>query len=260
MPIQTVDTDRLYRKIAQQLSDLIASGELAPGQRLPSERELAQQLGVSRPSLREALIALEIEGKVDVRVGSGIFVALPRRAIVLSPMEAGEGPFELIQARRVIEGEVAAIAAHESTPLDMSAIRAAFEEMRHRQQMGKDTDAADRAFHLALAAATHNSALGSVVLSLWDRARGAMWKQMEKHFQTRELRAATLRDHAAILRALKAGEPRRARAAMRGHIARVEQEFARGWEHLKDAHRKERFSRKTGTKNRSSSSARRGDT
>src|SRR5512142_3187153 len=106
MPIQTVDTDRLYRKIARQLSELIASGEFAPGQRLPAERELAQQLGVSRPSVREALIALEIEGKVEVRVGAGVFVA-PPRPVGLPPLstDEGEGPFELIRARRVVEGE-----------------------------------------------------------------------------------------------------------------------------------------------------------
>ena len=77
MPIQAIDSDRLYKKIARQLSDLIAAGEFNPGQRLPSERELAQLLGVSRPSVREALIALDIEGKVEVRVGTGVFVAAP---------------------------------------------------------------------------------------------------------------------------------------------------------------------------------------
>jgi DNA-binding FadR family transcriptional regulator len=74
MPIAIVETRRLYRQIAAQLSALIASGEFAVGQRLPSERELAAQLGVSRPSLREALIALELEGLVEVRVGAGIWV------------------------------------------------------------------------------------------------------------------------------------------------------------------------------------------
>src|ERR1700749_2830275 len=98
MPIHAVDTDRLYRKIARMLSDLIAAGEFVPGQRLPGERELARQLGVSRPSVREALIALEVEGKVEVRVGSGVFVAQQHR-LPPKTINQGEGPFELIRAR-----------------------------------------------------------------------------------------------------------------------------------------------------------------
>ena len=96
MPIQIVDTDRLYRKIAHQLSGLIDAGEFVPGQRLPAERELARQLGVSRPSVREALIALEIEGKIEVRVGSGVFVIGPRHSAAPLAQEEGEGPFELL--------------------------------------------------------------------------------------------------------------------------------------------------------------------
>ncbi len=72
MPIQTVEPQRLYRQIAEQLRQLMASGEFAVGSRLPAERDLALQLGVSRPSVREALIALEVEGMIEVRTGSGI--------------------------------------------------------------------------------------------------------------------------------------------------------------------------------------------
>src|SRR5579859_5818875 len=112
MPIQIIEGRRLYRQIAAQLSALIASGEFKPGQRLPGERELARQLGVSRPSVREALIALEVEEKVEVRVGSGVFVSQPR-ALPAAVLHQGEGPFELIRARWVVEGETAAIAAEE---------------------------------------------------------------------------------------------------------------------------------------------------
>src|SRR3954454_9398776 len=108
MPIHAIDTDRLYRKIARMLSDLIAAGEFVPGQRLPGERDLARQLGVSRPSVREALIALEVEGKVEIRVGSGVFVCQSRK-LTPKPLDEGEGPFELIRARWVVEGETAAI-------------------------------------------------------------------------------------------------------------------------------------------------------
>jgi DNA-binding FadR family transcriptional regulator len=229
MPIQAIDSDRLYRKIARQLSDLIAAGEFTPGQRLPAERELASQLGVSRPSVREALIALEIEGKVEVRVGSGVFVAQPRLHTVPHQLE-GEGPFELIRARLVVEGETAACAAREATPAELAEMRAAVEDLRRQHGSSRSTETPDRAFHLAIAKATHNGPLLAVVQMLWDQGRGAIWKQMEKHFETPALRAATLRDHRAVLAAIQRHDARAARKAMRSHLARVDREFAAGWE------------------------------
>jgi GntR family uxuAB operon transcriptional repressor len=232
MPIQTIDSDRLYRKIARQLSGLIAAGEFKPGQRLPAERDLAEQLGVSRPSVREALIALELEGKVEVRVGSGVFVSAgpPRAALSLANDAEGEGPFELLRARTTVEGETAALAAADATAADVVAIRAAVDDLQRCQRQELPTDAADRAFHLSIARATHNGPLASVVELLWDQGRGKMWKQMEKHFQTAALRAATLRDHRAIAGAIAAKDPDGARKAMKAHLGRVAREFARGWE------------------------------
>ena len=111
MPFHSIEPRRLYRQIADQIRGLIKSGEFPAGARLPPERDLAKQLGVSRPSVREALIALEVEGLVEVRIGSGIYV-------LASPSSAGEsasesdapaGPFELLRARYVIEAECAAL-------------------------------------------------------------------------------------------------------------------------------------------------------
>ncbi len=234
MPIHTIERQRVYRQIADQVCALISSGEFAIGERLPSERELAASLGVSRPSVREALIALEIAGRVEVRVGAGIFVALPRPVAVADPEMEGQGPFELLRARRLMEGEIAAVAAEEATLEELAAIRLALEEMRGRQLLNRNSETADRDFHLGIAGATHNSALLSVVRDLWDRGRGAIWKRMEFHFQTPALRAASLRDHQAILEALEARKGRAARAAMRRHLDRVEREFDRGWELLKE--------------------------
>src|SRR5215470_6317315 len=134
MPIATVENRRLYRQIAAQLSALIASGEFAVGQRLPSERELAAQLGVSRPSLREALIALELEGLVEVRVGAGIWVTAAGRTPGAPVQQEGEGPFELLRARWLIEGEIAAAAAREATVTDLASIRAALTEMERLEK------------------------------------------------------------------------------------------------------------------------------
>src|SRR4051812_31608839 len=142
MPLVAIDTDRLYRKIARMISDLIANGEFVPGQRLPGERDLARQLGVSRPSVREALIALEVEGKVEVRVGSGVFVCQHRK---LSPaaLNPGEGPFGLIRAGGVVEGETAAIAAEEATQDDHDEMPRAIDDLRTSANP-RDSEAADR--------------------------------------------------------------------------------------------------------------------
>ena len=105
MPLQAVEPRRLYRQIADQIAQLIASGEFLPGARLPAERELATSLGVSRASVREAIISLEMGGLVEVRVGTGIFVTAPA-AQSSAVRDAGPGPFELLQARKLIEGEI----------------------------------------------------------------------------------------------------------------------------------------------------------
>jgi len=97
------------------------------------------------------------------------------------------------------------------------------------QGTARSADPSDRAFHLAVARATHNGPLSAVVAMLWDQGRGAVWKQMEKHFETPALRAATLRDHRAILEAIEARDAPAARKAMRAHLARVDREFTRGW-------------------------------
>src|SRR5512140_1002382 len=128
MPLQAVEPLRLYRQIAGQIAGLIQRGEFRAGTRLPAERELASLLGVSRTSVREAIISLEIAGLVDVRVGTGIFVrdaSLVRPAASPAPgPDEGPGPFELLSARAVIEGETAALAARHRRASDLPALRA----------------------------------------------------------------------------------------------------------------------------------------
>ena len=226
MPLTLVEPQRLYRRIADQIAALIDRGEFKPGARLPAERELARELGVSRTSVREAIISLEIAGKVEVRIGNGIFVrapspAAPRRA------DDGSGPFELLAARSLIEGEIAATAARTIRRADLDALRSTLDEMRDADGDAARRDAADRAFHLRIAASTRNGALSNVVAALWDERRGALWTRLEKHFHTPELRARTLDDHAAIVDALASGDPEAARAAMHKHLLRVAREFQR---------------------------------
>lgn len=229
MPLTVVEPLRLYRRIADQIAAHIDRGDFPPGSRLPAERELARKLGVSRTSVREAIISLEIAGRVEVRIGNGIFVRsappLIRRA-----GDAGPSPFELLSARSLIEGEIAHGAARAMKRADVAALRETLDVMREAGDDFARGDAADRQFHLRIAESTRNGALVQVVADLWDARYGKLWARIEHHFQTPELRARTLTDHSAIIEALAAGDGDAAREAMHRHLARVAREFQRSLE------------------------------
>ena len=225
MPLQAVESRRLYRQIAEQIAQLIESGEFLPGTRLPAERELASSLGVSRASVREAIISLEISGLVEVRVGTGIFVTAPERQA--AACDVGPGPFELLQARKLIEGEIAAVAAAKASAADVAALRDCVARMQAHVEDFAAREASDRDFHLQIAKATGNGSLELVVEGLWDQ-RAELWRRTQQHFHTPELAQKTIRDHAAILKAIAAHDADGARAAMHRHLTRVVREFQRG--------------------------------
>lgn len=217
---------RLYRVVATRIQELIRTENIQPGTRLPAERELAAKLEVSRASLREALIVLELSGIVEVRGGSGVYVSARPEAPSDVP-EAGPGPFEVLAARRMIESEIAALAAKNATDSAIDAILRAVEEMERQHDDRASNENADRNFHLALARATGNTALVGVIDYLWNQ-RGSLWHKLKEHFQTEELRKQTLLDHRNILAAIAAHDASGARAAMRAHLERVTRTFSRG--------------------------------
>jgi DNA-binding FadR family transcriptional regulator len=217
---------RLYRVVSSRIEALIREEHIKPGERLPAERDLATKLGVSRTSLREALIALELGGVVEVRGGSGVYVS-EQAALTTARPAAGPGPFEVLAARRMIEVEVAALAAKNATPAAVDAILVAVEEMEQNQDDRGENESADRNFHLAIARAAGNSALVGVIEYLWAQ-RGSLWHKLTEHFQTEELRQLTLLDHRAILAAIASHDVAGARSAMRAHLDRVTRTFSRG--------------------------------
>jgi len=227
VPLKQVEPRRLYRQIADQIAGLIAAGEFLPGSRLPAERELAAKLGVSRASVREAIISLEIGGLVEVRVGTGIFVTLKQAAPSGTSGDAGPGPFELLSARKLVEGEIAALAASEASAEDVESLRQSVQRMTEHIDDFAIREESDREFHLALAKATGNGSLELVVEGLWNQ-RAELWGRMQKHFHTSDLATQTIRDHAAIVRAVAARDAAGARGAMHRHLSRVTREFQRG--------------------------------
>jgi DNA-binding FadR family transcriptional regulator len=229
MPIQAVEPQRLYRRIAEQIARLIKRGEYKPGERLPPERDLAAMLKVSRPSVREALIALEVEGYVDVRVGSGVYVARSGGQRSRARLPADSGPFELISARRLLESECAALAAKRATPAHIKRMRAALSAMIRDRQRNLMPLENDRQFHLEMAEAGGNSALALAVRTLWDQRTGPLFLQLEHHFDTPALWDAAIAEHQAVLGAIEAHDAATARATMRRHMDQAARRFQKSW-------------------------------
>lgn len=211
--------DRLYQDLARSLLDELASGRYPVGARLPAERDLALRYDVSRPTVREAIIALEVQGLVEVRIGSGAYVKrLP-----------GENDrpgfnvtaFELTEARLLFEGEAAALAAVQVTDADIAEIETLVERIAAENQDPNGTEQADREFHLAIARATRNVAVSNAIENLWDlrstSPEAALLHEKARHAQVKPV----VEEHTAVLEALRARDPNAARAAMRAHLSAV---------------------------------------
>jgi DNA-binding FadR family transcriptional regulator len=232
MPLEAIEPQRLYRQIAEQVRTLITGGEFPPGSRLPAERDLAKQLGVSRPSVREALIALEVEGWVEVRTGSGVYV-LQRRGRApnaRTKVPASEwGPLELIRARRVIEGEIAGLAAQQAKRKDMQAIRVAIESMAEDADRGVAPLAGDRAFHTAIAQAAGNVVLLETVQTFWDARRGPLFERLGDYFESVPSWRIAIGEHEAVLEAIRTHDAAGARTAMHHHLDKSHARFNASW-------------------------------
>ncbi|MES2022314.1 MAG: FadR/GntR family transcriptional regulator [Pseudomonadota bacterium] len=213
-------TVRLYAEIARQIGGQILADQYPMGTRLPSERELSETFNVSRPTIREALIALEVDGLVDIRMGSGVYVsAKTPRGGKFSAI--GVGPFELLEARRAIEGEACAIAATRVDANDIKQLRTLFDNLVAAGEDVAKAEAFDHQFHISIARATRNSAISGAVEALWQ---ARLRSPQEKALSQKAHRAGVgprIDEHFAIFEALAARDPDLARAAMRTHLDKV---------------------------------------
>ncbi len=209
---------RLYRQVAGRLAAIIADEGVPVGARLPAERDLASRLGVARSTLREALIALEIEGRVDIRTGSGIYVTDAPRGLL---GDLGAGPLELLDARELIEGEIAARAAVSVDSARLIAIEASIEAMAAAQGRATHRDA-DRAFHVALAEATRIEPLVRIVDDLWSQMFSPLFDRMGALTGLfGDPDDTALGHHRAILDALVARDADLSRKRMQAHLVDV---------------------------------------
>jgi len=223
--IKAAEPRRLYQQVADQIRGLIQGGQLVPGARLPAERELAQQLGVSRPSLREALIALEIDGSVEIRMGSGIYVTAEPDRRQWQSGSMGESPLELMQARATVEGAVILLAAARVTPDFLKSLRQVLDQMRTEITEGRKPLDLDRLFHLTIANQSGNSVLAHIVGDLFDERHSPMSAQIRTRFETPETWTSALAEHETIYAALEARNPLLAQTRMHAHLEESKQRW-----------------------------------
>lgn len=214
-----IPEQKLYQRIADSIASAIAAGTYVPGRRLPAERDLAEQFGVSRPTVREAMIALEIRGLVGAKKGSGIYVNTAPVDSTSAP-ELDVGAFELIEARTLFEGEAAALAAAAISDDQVAELR----DLLAKMDRARDSDSAfdaDKRFHLAIAEATGNSLIASVIERLWTvREQSPLCVHMFARARGKGV-TPRVNEHELIVDALADRDPQAARDAMRTHLRRV---------------------------------------
>ncbi|AWB65427.1 GntR family transcriptional regulator [Saccharobesus litoralis] len=205
---------RLFWRIVEEIENMINRGDYPPGSRLPPERELAERFEVSRPTVREAIIALEVRDMVEVKTGSGVYVLETSEKV---PEVKKISAFELTQSRALIEGEVAALAATSITEEELDAIHQTLVDMENGHM-----EEADKAFHKIIAHATRNTAMIITVENLWE-LRSSQAEIISDYASVckKENAAQTLAEHTAIYNALKTRDSSAARKAMHEHFNRL---------------------------------------
>jgi GntR family transcriptional repressor for pyruvate dehydrogenase complex len=205
--------------LARALIAGIQSGRYKVGERLPAERELAVEYDVSRSTVREAIIALEVQGLVEVRIGSGAYVK--RKPGRRDEPGFDVTAFELTEARMMFEGEAAALAATLITDEELDQLDAALVRMDRENRAGGGAEQADHDFHMLIARATRNTAVAKTVEMLWrlrtTSAESALLLEKARRANVNPVIA----EHTALLKALRSRDPAKARAAMRAHLSAV---------------------------------------
>ena len=224
-----IEQKRLYQTVGEKIRDQIMNGRYPVGSKLPPERLICEEFGVSRTVVREAIIMLELCGLVAVRKGSGIHVIASIPSHASSPDGEFEahirriaqelkqaGPFEMLQARQLVECMIAAFAATQVNKQDIM-------ELMAMQEAGADEDHArdsewDQKFHLKIASATNNSVLALLVELMWyGRENNPLWQQLHAHIDNKDMRSWH-KDHTEILNGLIRKDSKTTQKAMWQHI------------------------------------------
>jgi GntR family transcriptional repressor for pyruvate dehydrogenase complex len=230
MPFQRIDAEKLSQSVVRQIEQLILRGILRPGERLPSERELSERLGVSRPSLREAISELQDRGLLATRAGAGIYVAdvlgsAFSPALIRLFAAHDQAVLDYIGFRRDLEGVAAARAAEAGTETDLKVIDTLFRKMEvaHSKRNPSDEAELDAQFHLAIIEASHNVIMLHMMRSMFDLLKEGVFYNRQVMFKQRNTRDILLEHHRAINDAIQARDPDAAREAVNVHLTFVEE-------------------------------------
>ncbi|HUU50216.1 MAG TPA: FadR/GntR family transcriptional regulator [Nitrospinota bacterium] len=217
-------------KIVEQVRDLIKEGRLKPGDKLPPEQVLAEEFGTSRPSVREALSALEILGITESRGGKGNFIKnnlnFPLYEQKFRELEEEESPFELLEARKAVETEIVGLAAKKATEEEIAAIQGSLNKMKGAMTNIPEIMEFDREFHINIARAAHNNLLFSMMIYLTDLLKEKLWINLkEKSWSIPGHPQKYFEEHNEILNAIKNKDGKGARNRMYDHLAGVERDL-----------------------------------
>jgi GntR family transcriptional repressor for pyruvate dehydrogenase complex len=234
LPGLSLHRDLLYEQIAEQIQEMIVNESLTPGDRLPSERDLAERMGISRSVIREAMRVLKVRGLIDVKSGSGTYVrrldagdVAAQVGLMLSMQQIPDQYRKLLEIRRTLEIDVAGLAAVRATPEDIAAMESAIQQLAaHSGDQNAFTEN-DLAFHAALAAATHNDLYTVLLAPIADLS--LQFRRAAYENDTQASIEGALSYHQEILDRIKAQDPEGARDAMRDHLDQAERLISKAY-------------------------------
>lgn len=230
MDLKPIRTKRIYVRIVEQIKQLFASGDLRPGDKLPSERDLAERLQVSRASVREALSALEAMGLLEIRPGEGAFIRQISVDSIIEPLALlllmeKDKTWELLEVRKMMEIKAAGLAALRAAPEELERFKKILLRMESDLQRGNLGEDADWEFHFAIAEMAGNSMLLRLMNTIGDVMRQGL-KAARLELYVKPGNAQLLYDqHCAICKAIEEKDSEGAQKAMREHLMFVEQEL-----------------------------------
>jgi GntR family transcriptional repressor for pyruvate dehydrogenase complex len=226
-----VKTRKIYEEVIEQIKQLIVVGELQPGDKLLSERELSEKLNVSRASIREAFSALEIMGIITIRPGEGSFVRQVSFEGMLEPLSFLlhvniDDAMNLLEVRKMLEVEIAALAASRATPENIEDMRNALHRMVDEVNDGEVGDKADAEFHYAILKAAHNPILIKLMSAVSDLMNSTYRFSRQKIFMEGNMQKILYDSHCSIFQAIEQKKPKLARKMMEKHLTMVEESLA----------------------------------
>lgn len=233
MELKPVKTKRTSETILEQIKDLLISGQIGPGDKLLTERELAERMRVSRASVREALAALSLSGVIEVRHGEGIYIKRPEENAIIEPLAflmllEKDDVQHILEVRKALEVEAAGLAAERAQEEDLSRIKAAIARMEEDLQVGNSGEESDLLFHFAIAEASHNPLLIRLMNTVHETMRQTLKITRQLWLSATQGTAHRLfEEHCQIYEAITNRDKELARTLMYQHLVKVEIELAR---------------------------------